>query len=48
MKHLKRYNEELNPETYKNAGRSLISKGHEKRGVNLLTYGHEKANDIEI
>ena len=46
MKHLKRFNEELKPQTYKNAGRKLINKGHIKRGINLSSYGHEIDNDL--
>jgi hypothetical protein len=46
MKHLKRYNEELKPDTYKSAGSRLRSIGHEERGVALSTYGHEQAGDI--
>lgn len=46
MKHLKRYNEELKPDTYKSAGSRLRNIGHEERGVALSTYGHEQAGDI--
>lgn len=46
MKHLKRYDEELDPKTYKSAGTSLRMIGHEDRGIKLITYGHEKAKDL--
>jgi hypothetical protein len=42
MKHLKHFNEELKPQTYKNAGKWLKHYGKEKRGNSLIDYGHEK------
>jgi len=46
MRHLKRYNEELKPETYKTAGERLIGRGHEQRGTKLQQYGHDVAGDL--
>lgn len=42
MKHLKRFDEELNPNTYRRAGQRLIGKFKEERGRNLIDYGNEK------
>ena len=42
MKHLKRFDEELNPSTYRKAGNKLINKFKEKRGGTLVDYGNEK------
>lgn len=42
MKHLKRFNEELNPTTYRRAGTQLINKFKEERGGKLVDYGNEK------
>jgi len=42
MKYLKRFNEELEPRTYKDAGRNLLIRGHTTRGHELIDYGHEK------
>lgn len=42
MKHLKRFDEELNPTTYRRAGTQLINKFKEERGGKLVDYGNEK------
>jgi hypothetical protein len=42
MKHLKKFNEELQPSTYISAGKGLKSKGHETRGQKLIDYGKSK------
>lgn len=42
MKHLKRFDEELNPSTYRTAGIKLINKFKEERGGKLVDYGNEK------
>lgn len=44
MKHLKKFNEELNPSTYISAGEKLIGKGQKTRGNKLIDYGMSKAN----
>lgn len=48
MKHLKKFNEELNPSTYISAGKKLIDKGQETRGGKLIDWGMDKAkSDME-
>lgn len=42
MKHLKRFDEELRPQTYRTAGQRLISKFKEERGRKLIDYGNEQ------
>jgi hypothetical protein len=42
MKHLKRFDEELNPSTYRIAGQRLIRKFKEERGRKLIDYGNEQ------
>ena len=42
MKHLKRFDEELDPNTYRSAGKKLINKFKEERGAKLVDYGNEK------
>jgi hypothetical protein len=42
MKHLKRFDEELRPQTYRRAGTQLINKFKEERGGKLVDYGNEK------
>ena len=42
MKHLKRFDEELDPTTYRRAGTRLINKFKEERGGKLVDYGNEK------
>lgn len=42
MKHLRRFDEELNPNTYRNAGKRLINKFKEERGGKLVDYGNEQ------
>jgi len=42
MKHLKRFDEELNPSTYRTAGQRLIRKFKEERGRKLIDYGNEQ------
>jgi len=42
MKHLRRFDEELNPNTYRNAGKRLINKFKEERGGKLIDYGNEQ------
>jgi hypothetical protein len=42
MKHLKRFDEELNPSTYRTAGQRLIRKFKEERGRKLIYYGNEQ------
>ena len=44
MKHLKRFNEELDPQTYIRAGRSLKSYGKHTKGDKLVDYGYEKGH----
>lgn len=47
MKYLKRFNEELKPETYKQAGQRLSTRhGHHERGAKLSQYGHDLAGDL--
>jgi len=41
MKYLKRYNEELEPNTYKKAGERLKRMGHAKRGNKLISWGED-------
>lgn len=43
MKHLKKFNEELNPSTYINAGQKLIKRGQNTRGQKLYDHGMEAA-----
>src|ERR1035437_1714710 len=38
MKYLKRFNEELDPETYLNAGKKLKEQGHTERGQKLIEH----------
>ena len=47
MKHLKRFNEELNPATYISAGTKLRYRGHEERGKNLIDHGTSKLPKTE-
>lgn len=42
MKHLKRFDEELKPETYRRAGRSLQHRFKEERGAKLIDYGNKQ------
>lgn len=42
MKHLKRFDEELKPETYRRAGRSLQNRFKEERGAKLIDYGNKQ------
>ncbi len=42
MKHLRRFDEELDPTTYRRAGQRLIGKFKEERGRKLVDYGNEK------
>ena len=42
MKHLRRFDEELKPQTYRNAGRGLMNKFKEERGGKLIDYGNEQ------
>ena len=42
MKHLRRFDEELDPTTYRRAGTRLINKFKEERGGKLVDYGNEK------
>ena len=42
MKHLKRFDEELDPNTYRTAGQRLIRKFKEERGRKLIDYGNEQ------
>ena len=42
MKHLKRFDEELNPETYRIAGRKLQQRFKEERGSKLIDYGNKQ------
>jgi len=44
MKHLKRFNEELDPQTYINAGRYLKQYGKTTKGNKLVDYGYEKGH----
>ncbi len=41
MKYLKRYNEELEPNTYRKAGERLKRMGHAKRGDKLISWGED-------
>ena len=47
MKHLKRFNEELNPATYISAGTKLKYRGHEERGKSLIDHGTSKLPKLE-
>ena len=42
MKHLKRFNEELKPETYRSAGRHLDYYNKRNRASALIDYANEK------
>lgn len=42
MKHIKRFNEELSPSTYRNAGMKLMRKFKEERGRKMIDYGNEQ------
>ena len=42
MKHLRRFDEELDPTTYRRAGQRLIGKFKEERGGKLIDYGNEQ------
>lgn len=44
MKHLKRFNEELNRETYLNAAKKLKDLGHNNRASNIQNWSKEKSN----
>jgi hypothetical protein len=44
MKHLKHFNEELDPQTYISAGRSLKNYGKNTKGNKLVDYGYEKSH----
>lgn len=44
MKHLKHFNEELDPQTYINAGRYLKQYGKTTKGNKLVDYGYEKGH----
>ena len=44
MKHLKRFNEELDPQTYIRAGMALKQYGKTTKGNKLVDYGHEKGH----
>jgi len=44
MKHLKHFNEEINPLTYIRAGRTLKYYGKNKKGNTLVDYGYEKGH----
>lgn len=44
MKHLKKFNEELNPSTYISAGKKLVDKGQETRGGKLIDWGTDKGD----
>lgn len=47
MKYLKKFNEELKPETYKSAGSRLSNRhGQHERGAKISQYGHELAGDL--
>jgi hypothetical protein len=49
MKYIKKFNEELSPSIYKNAGAKLTDKGHTQRGKALSDYGDSKLpkeNDV--
>ena len=48
MKHLRKFNEELSPSTYIDAGKKLARKGHDKRGRDLTEYGRSKSEFPEI
>lgn len=43
MKHLKHFNEELNPQKYIRAGSKLSTLGKTSRGSKLIDYGYEKS-----
>jgi len=42
MKHLKRFDEELKPDTYRRAGRLLQGRFKEERGAKLIDYGNKQ------
>jgi hypothetical protein len=42
MKYIKKYNEELSPDTYRSAGNKLKRYNKVSRGSKLIDYGHEK------
>jgi hypothetical protein len=42
MKHLKRFDEELKPETYRRAGQRLQARFKEERGAKLIDYGNKQ------
>lgn len=47
MRHLKRFNEELDPETYKRTGDRLSNwHGQRERGARISQYGHDLAGDL--
>ena len=48
MKHLKRFDEELKPETYRRAGRSLQNRFKEERGAKLIDYGNKQESKQRV
>jgi len=48
MKHLKRFDEELSPETYRKAGRKLQHKFKEERGAKLIDYGNKQDHGMYL
>lgn len=47
MKYLKKFNEELNPVTYKRAANKLDKKGHVYRATQLRDWGNQKETELE-